>query len=262
MRSREKALHGCLILVGMAFVVLPAMIGQNTMGTDVPQRHLNPYTAEFRITVVQTLGNGTTITRKTKLVQARDSHGRTVTVTTNLAADDSQPGNSVTNVNDPADGSTTTWQSRSHQARIQKLPPPDQRHGCWIGDAGSPRAMFDPPVQPRVNQDPVRPVIEDLGTDTIDGIAVRGRRATTTIDAEKIGNNYPLVTTTEDWTAPSMNNLLLRSQRDDPQFGKTTRELVSLQLGEPDAAMFQPPADYQVTVDEMHQIPCDKLSPN
>jgi hypothetical protein len=34
--------------------------------------------------------------------------------------------------------------------------------------------------------------------------------------------------------------------------GKTTRELVSFTEGEPDAALFQAPADYEVVTQETH----------
>jgi hypothetical protein len=57
-----------------------------------------------------------------------------------------------------------------------------------------------------------------------------------------------LVRSTEIWTAiaPGLRSLVARSVSDDPQSGKTTRELTTFNQAEPDAAVFQPPADYEI----------------
>jgi hypothetical protein len=55
--------------------------------------------------------------------------------------------------------------------------------------------------------------------------------------------------------APSLG-LELRQSIDDPRTGKRTRELVNLTLEEADPSLFQPPADYNVTTEEMHQVAC------
>jgi len=169
----------------------------------------------------------------------------------------------MTFVHDPVDDTNTNWQSRTHEAVVQKLPPQDQRHGCWRNDAGTFSANFDPhpsPQMPVATTAPQQqPQMEDLGTTTIEGIEVHGRRITRTIPAGKIGNDQPLVTTNEIWNAPSLMGLTLKSISDDPRNGKVTREVVHLDLGEPDQAIFQPPSDYKVQVQEMHQVPCEQL---
>ena len=99
-----------------------------------------------------------------------------------------------------------------------------------------------------------------LGTKTIDGVLTQGVRRTRTIPAGQIGNSAPLVTTSEYWAAPSLG-ISLRSVSDNPQYGKMTRELISLTLGEPDASLFQPPAGYRIVVNKVHQVPCPKVRP-
>jgi hypothetical protein len=64
------------------------------------------------------------------------------------------------------------------------------------------------------------------------------------------------VHTLELWTAPSLGGLVLREVTDDPQIGKSTREVVSLDLNEPDPGLFVPPADYEMVDENMHQVPC------
>jgi hypothetical protein len=53
-------------------------------------------------------------------------------------------------------------------------------------------------------------------------------------------------------TTPGFSGINVRQVNDDPLMGKTTRELVSFSQGEPDASMFQPPADYEVATVETH----------
>ena len=102
---------------------------------------------------------------------------------------------------------------------------------------------------------PIQSTREDLGTDTILGVTVVGLRFTRTTPAGRIGNDVPLVRTTETWTAPNLG-LVLRQIVDDPQNGKTTREVLSLDLNEPDPAIFAPPEGYEMIEEEMHPVPC------
>ena len=74
-----------------------------------------------------------------------------------------------------------------------------------------------------------KPLIEDLGTDTIQGVEAHGRRITTTIPAGEIGNAAPLVRTRETWmaVAPTLQGLVVRENSDDPairQDDKGTRQ--------------------------------------
>ena len=254
-----------VIPFSFAFLMSPPTLNCQAPGTNNVRPALESYTAEFKITFVRTLPNGTTIKRESKEIEARDSSSRTFRQTVNTATGPNQSDNTMTFVHDPVDDTNTNWQSRTHEAVVQKLPPQDQRHGCWRNDAGTFSANFglhpspQMPVATTVPQPPLQPLSEDLGTTTIEGIEVHGRRITRTIPAGKIGNDQPLVTTNEIWSAPSLMGLTLRSISDDPRNGKVTREVVHLDLGEPDQAIFQPPSDYKVQVQEMHQVPCEQL---
>ena len=68
------------------------------------------------------------------------------------------------------------------------------------------------------------------------------------LGAGAAGNDAPLVSTSEAWTAVAvgLNGLLVREIRDDPRSGKTTRELTSLSQNDPDPATFQPPEGYEI----------------
>jgi hypothetical protein len=108
-------------------------------------------------------------------------------------------------------------------------------------------------VGPRA--DPGNMVHEDLGADTVMGVEVRGSRTTVTTPAGAEGNDQPLVHTDEVWMAPSLG-LVLRSISDDPRFGKMQREVLTLDLNNPDPALFQPPAGYEVETQVMQPVAC------
>jgi hypothetical protein len=249
-----------------------------------------PYTAEFKITHVQTLANGATITRETRVVMARDAAGRTLTSTTQIPSSPSRPELTFSFVHDPVSNTRTTWDSRSERAHVTQLVPQEAGPGCWsirpgngvvsngggsatgsvlVGSsplvavpASSPPAAVQLPDTPGSAQVPgahpalLRPVREDLGSDTILGVDVKGERITRTVPAGQIGNDVPLVSTEEIWTAPSLG-IVLRQLSDSPQSGKTTREAVSLDLNDPDPSIFQPPEGYEVTTEEIQTAPCE-----
>jgi hypothetical protein len=54
---------------------------------------------------------------------------------------------------------------------------------------------------------------------------------------------------------PSLG-MILRSISDDPRIGKTDREVVSIDLNNPDPALFQPPAGYELVTEEMQPMAC------
>ena len=226
-----------------------------------------PFTAEFKSTTVQTLANGTTITNESSWIEARDGQGRYYRADTGKF----YPGGSQitrSHINDPVAGTETRWDSRVKKATVYELPPQDQRHGCWQSESGNSKWSY--PLTPEQRaaekaanaQDPplvrtqVRhPVTEQLGTDVIEGLTVRGTRTTFTTPIGEIGNDQPVVQTTEDWWSDEYR-LNVRSLNDDPRQGKTTRELTGFTPGEPDPSLFQPPQGYEVVTEQLHQVAC------
>jgi hypothetical protein len=223
-----------------------------------PPTQILPYTAELRITTVHTLADSTTITRQTKMVKARDAQGRILTVTSSIPEPDSQPdGFLIGIVNDSANDTFTSWESRTHQAVIRQGPPPGQMQGCWADNNGTNLMNYSGTTPPnQQNQQSVKPTEENLGTKMIDGVLAVGHRRTWVTPAGTVGNSAPLVRTEEVWSAPSLGGQTLSLVNDDPQNGKQTTELVSLTLGEPQPSLFQPPPEYEIVTVTSHQVPC------
>lgn len=240
------------------------------------------YTAEVKSTNVQTLADGTTITREGKQVYARDSLGRTMQAMTGYPFVGDRSGFTRVNANDPVENTQSNWDSQTKKARVIKMPPQDERHGCWSSESGNFRMNFGPvpgssqtksgagtaasspvatlPPVPTPRPKPKSQTTEDLGTTMIMGVEAHGTRTTITTPVGEMGNDRPLVRTVEHWSAPGFG-FPMRQVNIDPQSGRQTTELVSLDLGEPDPATFQPPEGYAVAVEVMHEVACETMQP-
>lgn len=264
-----------LLAVGLfAGLGLP-VAGQ--IGTQIPaQRTPHPYTAKFQITSEQTLANGTTITHESREIQVVDSEGRRLTEIVTPATD-SMPERSSFHVFDPMARTNTTWMIPGKKALVRQMAPPlepgQARSACFSTMA--PTVEMTPGAAPESGErqdmsgasGKIAPMMVqpkgsalttsrvDLGTQTIQGVVATGRRITTTTPAGVVGNDAPLVRTSELWNVASLG-LVVRSVVDDPRNGKRTRELVELNQGEPELSAFLPPADYEIVTQEMHEVPC------
>lgn len=83
-----------------------------------------------------------------------------------------------------------------------------------------------------------------LGSKEFDRVRADGSRTTWTIPAGKIGNEKPIDVVSERWYSPELL-LVVSSRYFDPRRGETTYRLTSLKRGEPNASLFQVPADYE-----------------
>jgi len=87
--------------------------------------------------------------------------------------------------------------------------------------------------------------VEDLGTQTVNGMLAQGVRVTNTIPAGSFGNDRDIRVVTDRWVSPELQ-VIVKSVYSDPRFGTTTYELTNISLNPPDHALFQPPAGYEL----------------
>jgi hypothetical protein len=206
-----------------------------------------PYTAEFKSTRVQTLADGSTITHETTEVLARDSQGRTYNLSSSVSQNEDQTAHTSVNINDPVSKTHTFWFAPGQRVTVTTEP---GAGAVSVSCGGNNLA----PTPQATEEQRVKSTTEDLGKQTFQGIEARGRRTTTSYPAGAIGNSEPLVRTSEVWfsSTPGLSGINVHQVNDDPQAGKTTRELVKFTQGEPDAAMFQPPEGYETLTQETH----------
>ena len=203
-----------------------------------------PYTATIVTTVDQTLADGNTIHHEQTETQARDSQGRTRTEHQLGTTSTANPKVVVT-VMDPVSETFTSWVVGSGVATVRPM-----------HSTASPTAVRSPATSessvsageasPRVHDD-IK--MENLGTREIQGVEATGRRTIRTIPAGQEGNSEPIVSTRETWMSRTLN-LTMLSISESPKEGKRMSAVTELQQGEPDAALFQPPPDYNIKQDQ------------
>ena len=254
----------------MAFSLLGDALGAKPMKGA-------PFSATAVTEMQQTLADGNRISQKTSSALARDSAGRTRrelmtgAIGPLLAA--GEPHKLIA-LHDPNTGTSTTLDPEARKAfRHTRPPTPDgapppggglRRFELAVppppGD-GEPGArgsrmieedvvvMAPPPgagpvpVIEALPLDAGKPVREQLGTQTIEGVKADGVRSTLTIPAGKMGNERPLVVTSERWFSPELGVVVL-SRHSDPRLGTSTYRLTNIDRREPAAALFEIPAGY------------------
>jgi len=200
-----------------------------------------PFSATAVSETVQTLADGNQISRKTQTLLFRDSQGRFRKETTVQGVGPLASGQPKTFVviHDPVAGKAFALDTTNKVARElirfseHKVGAADNGAGL-SGELQSLRKNAANEVQ-----------TEDLGKQTIAGIATQGTRHTRVIPAGKVGNEKPITVVSEVWYSPDLQIVVMR-KHSDPRFGQTTYTLSNIQQKEPEASLFTVPADYSI----------------
>ena len=102
-------------------------------------------------------------------------------------------------------------------------------------------------------------VRRNLGSKTIDGLICDGTMETTTIPAGARGNDKPLVSTTETWTAREIA-WRIYTRHNDPKDGETVTRMIDIHASEPSPRLFEIPAGYTIR-DETERYSIEVLRP-
>jgi hypothetical protein len=165
---------------------------------------------------------------------ARDSQGRTYEQQTITGGPLAQNGPAtIIFISDPVAGYSYVLnpQTKTATRRTLKTPP-----------AGNP-----PTSTPKDARGPgtANRVVNDLGTQAINGVSAQGKSTTHTIAAGTVGNAQPIVSTSEVWYSPDLQIVVL-AKRNNPLTGQSTYSLNNIQRAEPPASLFQIPSDYTI----------------
>jgi hypothetical protein len=104
------------------------------------------------------------------------------------------------------------------------------------------------------------PEARSLGERTIEGLKVTGSRREFTIEAGSIGNEQPIVVSTEQWFSPDLG-VVVASSHHDPMIGDTNYKLTQISRAEPDPALFKVPADFTRQEVPVMNFKMEKLDP-
>jgi TonB family protein len=205
-------------------------------GEHIPPIANLPFTAKVELETVNQVADGTFITHKTFNIDARDSVGRTRVEGRRWMNQETgaEPQLLRFVIYDPATRTRTVVFPivRTVRRSIQLAALP----------AGPETAALQKPVTSR----------EDLGTDNMQDIPVRGERVIQTYPPGAFGNNRSVTIVTENWYSEALKINLL-TKRTDPRFGVQTVRVADLVKGEPEPSLFTAPEDYKVITEALAQ---------
>ncbi len=189
-----------------------------------------PFTATVETSFIQTLSDGSKITRQSIAVIARDSEGRTRREQTldgigPLAAATRNDAPKMVFIHDPildVEYMLDLKRRTVEKKTFHHSPPPAKPELPKSADAK----------------------VEALGKQMIEGIEAEGTRSVITIPIGQLGNDRPLEIVSEQWYAPALQEVILSKHR-DPRLGENIYRLTNINRAEPAAAQFQPPADFK-----------------
>lgn len=219
-----------------------------------------PYSAQVTTERVQTLADGNRIEQTSSGSVARDSQGR-------VRRDEALPGLTSADgdahfvmIDDPV--AQVHWTLDAQTKTAIKMPAPAGKGAFGAltppPPSGKTKMFFFSPTAPlplsagaiQISSPAAASKDEnvsetDLGAQTVEGVPAQGKRMTRTIPAGQIGNEQPIVITTETWYSPDLK-VLVMSKSNDPRMGETTYTLSNIQRTEPAASLFQVPDDYTI----------------
>lgn len=218
-----------------------------------------PYSATAVTESTQVLGDGNRIVNKSSSFQARDSEGRTRREMPKALGQLPLDMPQMVMISDPVNNTDYMLNLKEKTADVIKRV---NGKGVFIYKSGKEEREQQEieAVKVKTNQQLFRTEVggearhielkndvkrEDLGSQVIDGISCNGKRETRTIPAGAIGNEQPIVITSEIWTSPELKAVVL-SKHNDPRFGETTYELTDVKRDEPTQSLFQVPSDFRV----------------
>jgi hypothetical protein len=221
-----------------------------------------PYSATQTRQSTQTLADGTHITNSSTTIMYRDSSGRTRT----------EVNGEIATIYDPVAGATYRLNMKSQTASTIQLTRPvgvsveaskiqlDAAQAQLQTELQAKATVIGPDINYTVttaggtltvtnvggeNGNPPEVVRQSLGTQTMEGVIVEGTRVTRTAPVGSMGNDRPIVTVTERWFSPDLQ-LFVMTKTSDPRNGETIVQLTGVNRAEPDASLFQIPANYKI----------------
>jgi hypothetical protein len=218
-----------------------------------------PYSADAVTTVTQILGDGTKVQRSVTAKVYRDSAGRTRREETVIGLASLRPaadGFHTIAITDPVAGTAYNLYPQNRTA-LQLLPLTQ-----LMATRGRPSGLAAPLAGGVRQGGPVvrgsrsgsasagseeGPALryEPLGTREMNGLMVKGQRTTQTIAVGAVGNDKPIVITTDTWESPKLR-VLMSSRHTDPRTGVVDYQLTKIQQIEPGADLFVVPPGYMI----------------
>ena len=215
-------------------------VAQWMYGERIPAVPGLPFSAKVELELVNQLQDGTLITHKSYNLDARDHLGRTRNEARNWInpVEGAEPRLTRIELYDPSTRTRTNLFPLTKTARQ------------WT--VGSPVSTAAPSAQTASSKPETSK--ENIGSDSIEGLVVRGVRISQTYPPGALGNDRPLTIVTESWYSEDLRINLL-TKRTDPRYGVQTVRVTELARQEPDAALFAISDEYQLFKATVQRLP-------
>ena len=240
MRTMFTKAFACVALVAMPATLL-AQKPDYLTGAPVSVIRDAPFAAEGAVTLKLILFDGTKIEQQTPVKYFRDSMGRVRREQSIVGLSPLNPtsnSQNVVTIVDPVAGYIYTIVAGKQE--VQRTPIDPKMPPNFIKDfkktIPQASAVLPPGFDTRE---------EDLGKKQIDGLMASGRRITTVIPKQFVGNDRPIEVTDERWESTELRVLIL-SRHHDPRSGDVEYRLGKIKRAEPPKDLFLIPAGYRV----------------
>lgn len=208
-----------------------------------------PYSAVEESSTVQTLADGTHISRKpTSEKIYRDLQGRIRTERPFCHGIADTRDAAVIQIQDPVSGYAQILDEQNHVAHRYALEVRQPTIRPTTTAETTPPQPTWKAVVPRQNNVGPNMTTESLGAQTLEGVLVEGTKTTMTIPEGSQDNDRPITVVSERWISPELN-ITIFSKHNDPRSGESTTRLTKIDVSNPILSLFQPPPDYKI-VDE------------
>jgi hypothetical protein len=259
--------------VTMSAPMLATMPPKAGLSVQVENMDMTPVKGAPFCTVITTehtqpFADGNRIHTTDSSTLCRDSEGRTRREAglNLLGAAPQKSGAKLITIVDPVAGVRYVLDPSSKTARKMILPSPlrsgaaggkvDHRAGTAIkedrvmvlrgpGEPGADVMFGNVFVNTEVGPGGPESATDSLGDQTFDGIHATGTRVSTTIRAGQMGNEQPIVVTSERWYSPELKATIM-TKHNDPWAGEMKTQFSSVNTAEPDTSLFVVPSDYKI----------------
>jgi hypothetical protein len=211
-----------------------------------------PFSAEGRSVMTSVLRDGNRIVRITSTRHFRDSRGRTRAEHefSGVGPFATEGTVSVVEIHDPVAKLQIFLHPADRRADVAKITGTPFLPGSGTRVANQSRGEAAPggslevaPGGSFTCNDRQAAKVVSLGAKKIDGLHVTGSRSQYEIPAGQIGNELPMIVSSEEWFSPELG-VVVASTHTDPLLGETEYRLERIVRREPDAALFMIPRNY------------------
>ncbi len=234
-----------LLLVGLSIPAQTQAPDPASSWTGPPVVKDAPYFADIITTFERTLPSGEIGKREMRSKIYRDTQGRTRRDTEQVSPTTDRKIVAIL-IMDPVANTVTSLNPQTMTAHIRDgsdiSAPPKQPIRSKPESPAAPTVASSVAEKPAVATSEA----EELGTQVIDGLTVKGTKITTHLPPAAGGNEQPRTLVTSTWVSEELQITVLTESSEAPENHRTTTRLTNIVRTEPEAALFEIPSGYAV----------------